>query len=103
MFALVPATRGQDASHAGSVPDISGVWLVEKFEPRLFPNGGAPFTPWAEMKFKANDPQTNDPNLGCLPEGVPRFMIAVPYTMEIFQVPTSVLIILEGVSMLRMI
>jgi hypothetical protein len=103
MLALVPATRGQDAARPGPVADISGVWLVEKFEPRLFPNGGAPFTPWAEMKFKANDPQTNDPNLGCLPEGVPRFMIAVPYPMEIFQVPTRVLIIHEGVSVMRQI
>src|SRR5947209_7859647 len=47
--------------------------------------------------------QTNEPNLGCLPEGLPRFMIAVPYPMEIFQVPTRVLIIHEGVSVMRQI
>ena len=103
MFALVPATRGQDASHAGSVPDISGVWLVEKFEPRLFPNGGAPLQPWAEMKFKATNPQTDDPNLGCLPLGVPRFMISVPYPMEIFQVPTRVIILHESPQVMRQI
>ncbi len=66
MLALSPAPRGQDAAHPGSVPDISGVWLVEKFEPRLFPNGGAPLQPWAEMKLKTTNPQTDDPNLACL-------------------------------------
>jgi hypothetical protein len=102
---LTPLTagHGQAAAQQSSVPDISGVWLVETFQPRLFPNGGAPFTPWAEMKFKATDLQTNDPNLACLPEGVPRFMIAVPYPMEVFQLPRRVLIIHEGVSVLRQI
>ena len=103
MLALSPAPRGQDGAHPGAVPDISGVWLVEKFQPRLFPNGGAPFTPWAEMKLKATDPQTNDPNLACLPMGVPRFMIAAPYPMEILQMPTRVIIIHEGPQMMRQI
>jgi hypothetical protein len=103
MFALVPATRGQDSAKRAPTPDISGVWLAEPFQPRLFPNGGTPFTPWAETKFKATDPQANDPNNACLPEGIPRYMIAVPYPMEIFQVPTRVLIIHEGVSVLRQI
>jgi hypothetical protein len=55
------------------------------------------------MKLKATNLQTNDPNLACLPEGVPRFMISVPYPMEIFQGPTRVLIIHEGTSVLRQI
>jgi len=103
ILALSPAPRGQDAARPGSVPDISGVWLVEKFQPMLFPNGGAPLQPWAETKFKATNRQTEDPNLACLPEGVPRFMISVPYPMEIFQGPTLVLIIHEGTSVLRQI
>src|SRR5260370_34485018 len=103
MLALVPATRGQDAARPGPVPDISGVWLVEKFEPRLFPNGGAPFTPWAAAKFKATNLQTNDPNLACLPLGLPRFMISVPYPMEVFQVPTRVIIVQEGPQTMRQI
>ena len=103
MFALSPPTRSQDASRTAPAPDISGVWLVEKFEPRLFPQGGAPFTPWAEAKFKATDPQTNDPNVACLPEGIPRYMMSVPYPMEIFQLTTHVLIIHEGTSVLRQI
>jgi hypothetical protein len=103
MLALSSAPRGQDGAPPGVVPDISGVWQVEKFEPRLFPNGGAPLQPWAETKLKATNPQTDDPNLACLPEGVPRFMISVPYPMEIFQGPTRVLIIHEGTSVLRQI
>ena len=103
MLALSAAARGQDAARSGSAPNISGVWLVEKFAPILFPKGGAPLQPWAEMKLKATNPQTDDPNLACLPEGVPRFMISVPYPMEIFQGPASVLIIHEGTSVMRQI
>ena len=101
MLVLSPAARGQNT--ARQTPDISGVWLVEKFEPRLFPNGGAPFTPWAEAKFKATDLKTNDPNLACLPLGLPRFMISVPYPMEIFQVPTRVIMIQEGPQTMRQV
>lgn len=103
MLALSPAARGQNAAGHTQVPDISGVWLVDSFQPRLFPNGGAPFTPWAEARFKATNLQKDDPNLGCLPEGVPRFMLAVPYPMQIFQTPQEILIIHEGVSVLRQI
>jgi hypothetical protein len=103
LLALPSAARAQNGARSGSSPDISGVWLVENFEPRLLPKGGAPFTPWAEAKFKATNRQTNDPNLACLPEGVPRYMISVPYPMEIFQTPTRVLIIHEGPSVLRQI
>jgi hypothetical protein len=102
MLAVVPATRGQDAAKPGPVPDISGVWLVAKVQPALFPKGGAPLQPWAEAKFKAADLKTNDPNLACLPEGVPRTMF-VPLPMEIFQVPTRVVIIHEGVQVFRQI
>lgn len=103
LLTFSPATHGQSAAQQKSTPDISGVWLVEKFEPRLFPNGGAPLTPWAEAKFKATDLKTNDPNLACLPLGLPRFMISVPYPMEIFQVPTRVIVLQEGPQTMRQI
>jgi hypothetical protein len=103
MLALPAATRAQSAAQQKPVPDISGVWLVENFEPRLLPNGGAPFTPWAAAKFKATNLQTNDPNLACLPLGLPRFMISVPYPMEIFQVPTRVIVLQEGPQTMRQI
>ena len=103
ILALSPAARGQDSTKRAPAPDISGVWLVEKFEPRLFPNGGAPLTPWGEAKLKATDLKTNDPNLACLPLGLPRFMISVPYPMEILQAPTRVVIIAEGPQTMRQI
>lgn len=99
MLGLSPAMRAQNATQA-SVPDISGVWQVEKYRPLLFPKGSAPLQPWAEAKFKAANPATNDPNLACLPEGVPRVML-VPVPMEILQTPTRVVIIHEGVQVLR--
>lgn len=102
MMVLVAATRGQNTAPQSPVPDISGVWQVTKFQPALFPNGGAPLRPWAEAKFKAANLQTNDPNLACLPEGVPRFMF-VPYPMEIFQVATRVVILHEGIEVTRQI
>ncbi len=102
MLALSPATRGQEAARTGSTPDISGVWLVEKFRLALFPKGDAPLQPWAEAKLKEANPATNDPNLACLPEGMPRMMF-VPVPMEIFQVPTRIVIIHEGVQVLRQI
>jgi hypothetical protein len=100
MLAFSSALRGQEAGHSGTAPDISGVWQVTKYQPKMFPNGGAPLTPWGEAKFKAANPETNDPNLGCLPTGVPRLMF-VPLPLEIVQTPTRVVIIHEGVQALR--
>ena len=100
MLAFSSASRGQEFGHSGTAPDISGVWQVTKYQPKMFPNGGAPLTPWGEAKFKAANPETNDPNLGCLPTGVPRLMF-VPLPLEIVQTPTRVVIIHEGVQALR--
>ena len=96
---LVLSTTARAQNTTDAVPNISGVWQVEKFQPALFPKGGAPLQSWAETKFKAANPK-NDPNLACLPEGVPRFMF-VPLPMEIFQVPTRVVIIHEGGTVFR--
>jgi hypothetical protein len=102
MLALLLATRGQDAAQPRPIPDISGVWQIAKFQPALFPNGGAPLQPWAEAKFKAANLQTDDPSLACLPEGTPRVMF-VPVPMEIFQVPTRVIILHEAIQVARQI
>jgi hypothetical protein len=102
LLLLSPATRGQDTARPVQVPDISGVWFVAKVQPALFPNGGAPLQPWAEAKFKTNNLKTNDPNLACLPEGVPRTMF-VPEPMEILQLPTRIIIIHESIQVLRQI
>ena len=99
---LKPAARAQNGRQQTPASDISGVWQVPKYQPSLFPKGDAPLTPWGQQRFKTADPTKNDPNLGCLPEGIPRFMF-VPVPMEIFQVPTRVVIIREGVQPMRQI
>ena len=101
-IAVVPVTRAQNVAPQSSVPDISGVWFVAKIQPALFPKGGAPLQPWAEAKFNAFNLKKNDPNLACLPEGVPRVMF-VPEPMEILQLPTRVVIIHEAIQVLRQI
>lgn len=97
---LAPATRAQNSAPQTAMPDLTGVWQVTKYQPKMFPNGGAPLAPWGEAKFKSANPETNDPNLGCLPTGVPRLMF-VPLPLEIVQTSTRVVIIHEGVQALR--
>jgi hypothetical protein len=100
MLAFSPVLRGQNAAPAGKPPDFSGVWQISKYQRKMFPNGDAPFTAWGQARFKAANPETNDPNLGCLPTGVPRLMF-VPLPLEIVQTSNRVVIIHEGVQVLR--
>jgi hypothetical protein len=100
-----PAIFSQAAnpSKIAGVPDLTGVWMIDQFHPTLFPKGtAAPFTPWAEEKFKTADTKVNDPNLACLPHGIPRLMF-VPLPMEIMQLPDKVLIYQEAGNQLRQI
>jgi|SRR5579862_750904 hypothetical protein len=102
---ILPTILAQKAnpSQAAIAPDLTGVWLIDDFHPALFPKGTTPpFTPWAEEQFKKADTQVNDPNLACLPHGIPRLMF-VPLPMEIFQVPDMVLIYQEAGNQLRQI
>jgi hypothetical protein len=105
--ALMPALFAQSSSpskaaSAGS-RDLSGVWQYDHYHPALFPKGTTPpFTPWGEARFKAADTLVNDPNLGCLPHGVPRIMF-VPLPMEIFQTPNRILIEQESLNEFRQI
>jgi hypothetical protein len=102
---IVPAILAQTAkpSKSAVAPDLTGVWLIDDFHPALFPKGKTPpFTPWAEAQFKKADTLVNDPNLACLPHGIPRLMF-VPLPMEIFQVPDKVLIYQEAGNQLRQI
>jgi hypothetical protein len=103
---ILPALSAQNANppKASAAPDLTGVWLIDKFHPAIFPKGDPPppFTPWGEAQFKKADTQTNDPNLACLPHGIPRLMY-VPLPMQIFQVPDEVLIYVEAGNQLRQI
>ena len=36
-------------SKVAGPPDLTGVWMIDHFQPALFPRGTTPpFTPWAE-------------------------------------------------------
>lgn len=101
----LPATFAQTspARKNPATPDLTGVWMIDHFQPALFPKGTAPpFTPWAEAKFKTADSKVNDPNLACLPHGIPRLMF-VPLPMEILQVPDRVLMYQEAGNQLRQV
>jgi hypothetical protein len=102
---FLPAIFAQTAnpSKPTSAPDLTGVWMIDHFQPALFRKGTTPpFTPWAEAEFKKADTKVNDPNLACLPHGIPRIMF-VPLPMEIFQVPDKVLMYQEAGNQLRQI
>ncbi len=102
---FLPAIFAQTAnrSKAAGAPDLTGVWMIDQFHPALFPKGTTPpFTPWGESQFKKADTLVNDPNLACLPHGIPRLMF-VPLPMQIFQVPDMVLIYEEAGNQLRQI
>jgi hypothetical protein len=102
---LFPAIFAQTANQVKTkdATDLTGVWMIDRFQPALFPKGTTPpFTPWAEEQFKKADTKVNDPNLACLPHGIPRIMF-VPLPMEIFQVPDKVLLYQEAGNQLRQI
>lgn len=102
---LLPAVFAQNAnpSKSAAAPDFTGVWLVDHFQPALFSKGTTPpFTPWGAEQFKKADTAVNDPNLACLPHGIPRLMY-VPLPIEIFQVSGRVLMYVEAGNQLRQI
>lgn len=105
LLLFLPAIFAQTAnpSKPAGAPDLTGVWLIDHFQPALFPKGTTPpFTPWAQAQFAKADTKVNDPNLACLPHGIPRLMF-VPLPMEIFQVPDEVLIYTEAGNQVRQI
>ena len=105
LLSLLPAALAQNApaSKTAAAPDLTGVWMIDQFHPAIFPKGTTPpFTPWGESQFQKADTKVNDPNLACLPHGLPRLMF-VPLPMEFFQVPDKVLIYIEAGNQLRQI
>ena len=104
-LAQVPGTRLKDGT---TVPDISGIW--ERIEGiRFNPTGQLP--PYnAEyrrrydqaMEARGRGERVADPTSRCLPQGMPRFMVA-SYPLEILQTRGQVTIIAEWSSQVRRI
>src|SRR5690606_1115378 len=83
--AAEPAPRLPDGR-----PDLSGLWMGGGGIRSLKPGDEIIMTPWAQAIFDyRTDPAGNaaneDPNLHCLPSGVPRMS---PYPWRIVQTPT---------------
>ncbi len=90
------------------VPNMNGVW--ERAEGiRYDPAGGEiPMTPAFKAKFdaamaaRARGQVAGNPTAMCLPQGMPRFMVAT-YPLEFLQTPGQVTIIAEWASQVRRI
>ena len=98
--------------------DLTGVWYPSSVNTFTFIWTDAqgqrfntlPLTPWAQEKFKANHPiggaytalTSNDPNIGCLPPGVPNVYIHA-YPVEILQVPGRTILFFEYGHFVRQI
>jgi hypothetical protein len=108
-------TASQKAAPTG---DLTGVWYPSSVNTFAFLWTDAqgqrltnlPFTPWGEEKFKANHPiggaytalTSNDPNIACLPPGVPNVYIHA-YPVEILQVPGRTMMFFEYGHFVRQI
>jgi len=111
-------TIAQTAGAPGSVPDLSGIWLLAggmnewETRGRRFSPEDPPFTPQALEQFKANRAglppgydgglDAMDPNTYCFPPGAARSML-MPYPFEIVVQPDQVYILFEYGSGIRRI
>lgn len=98
-------------------PNLQGLWIVNMPVPQVEgsdkvstagppPRRGElpPYQPWAaeRMKQLAADINHNDPQIRCLPPGVPRVQ-TWPWPFEIVQTPTRVVILYEAMRVYRII
>jgi hypothetical protein len=103
--AQVPGSKLKDGT---VVPDMTGIW--ERIEGiRFNPTGQLP--PFnadylhrydLAMQARARGERVADPTYGCLPQGMPRFMVA-SYPLEILQTKGQFTIIAEWSSQVRRI
>jgi hypothetical protein len=104
-IAQVPGSRLADGT---VVPDMSGIW--ERIEGIRFNPGGqlppynAEFRRRYDLAMEARNrgERVADPTSRCLPQGMPRFMVA-SYPLEILQTKGQVTIIAEWSSQVRRI
>ena len=114
---LLAQTKAGNAK-SGPSGDVTGVWYpssVNTFTLNWTDAQGKslnplPLTPWGEEKFSANHPiggaytalNSNDPNIGCLPPGVPNVYIHA-YPVEFLQVPGRTIMFFEYGHFVRQI
>ncbi len=126
-LSLPSVSRAQNSDRAGAAKspaaatpgsDLIGVWTqFPRIGGRSAGEGGfvfsaaePPMTPWAEAKFKSTKAphtggytgESDDTTLKCYPPGVPRIYL-FNFPMEIFVVPSRVLIVYEFGHFIRQI
>jgi len=103
LLAQTSAKPGAAAAKARKAPDLSGVWFqqegtgvgaLSKQEP--------PMQPWVAEKSRTLRHDRDDPNLLCLPPGIPR-VLTEPRPFEIIPLPNRTLVLLEGDHLVRQI
>ena len=103
--AQVPGTRLPDGQ---AVPDLSGIWERNegiRFHPQsALPKLTPPFAERHKIALAARErgEVVADPTSKCLPQGMPRFMVA-SYPLEVLQTRGQVTIIAEWSSQVRRI
>lgn len=92
-----PARVPRLANHK---PDLggSGVWFPPHVSDLVEAGVEVPFLPWAKAKFLENRARReNDPDLKCLPSGIPRITLS-GHPFEIVQMPGRIVFVYEGGS-----
>jgi hypothetical protein len=117
-FCILPAMAG-DAPRATPTPggpfytppanqNISGVWWVQRYEPKIVPVGGGelPFTPAGREQYQKNiaglknGTMKDEARRICVPDGIPR-LLSNPYPFEIVQTAGQVTIMYEVNHVIR--
>ena len=95
---LPPEAKGPTPRHKDGTPDLSGLWrpadvsLIEDISLGLAKGETVPLKPEA-LKLKQARRSEDDPEVNCLPTGVPRL---APYPWRIVEAPGHLFFLFEG-------
>ena len=110
VFVLASGTAEAAKHPDAEGPDITGVYWIKEYAPRIMTSGGGepPWTAEARAQAEANAAGVaantlNDPARGlCTPDGVPRALQS-PYPFEIVQTPGQVHLLYEINHIIRLV